>query len=187
MWPTGTWSAISWILTSWKGWKRDARVCMKSLPFVWLVLHVSDGQTMRGVKLFCATSWKISFPHESQVYALTRRRGLTSETRVTIPRTVMRWPRYCAFTARTANTGLLRGGRKKTLLQSAPTSGISHKRRISSGGNCAEVSPGMPWSSWLWFHLALCSMMRSKTSSAWSASWSGAGLSLSRTSAKSCT
>lgn len=85
--------AISWILHSWKGVNLQALVCMCSWPRLLFTMQTSLMHSVRGVIFLLSTSWKISAPQESQVYALTWRSGLTSETRVTIPRTVMSLPR----------------------------------------------------------------------------------------------
>lgn len=73
-------------------------------------------QSRMGWKSFREMSWKVSEPQTSQVYAFTRSSGLTSETRVTIPRTVMSLPRCVPFTSRTAIAMSDRRGWKYRLL-----------------------------------------------------------------------
>ena len=69
---------------------------------LFLTHSFSFWQSVMGVNSFLEISWKFSEPQTSQVYALTSSSGLTSDTRVTMPRTVMSFPRCAPLTSRTA-------------------------------------------------------------------------------------
>jgi hypothetical protein len=78
-------NTISWILTSWKGLKRQARVCMCKEPLMLFLTHsFSFWQSAIGVNSFIEKSnsskacrafvrspipWTVSEPRTSQVYA----------------------------------------------------------------------------------------------------------------------
>lgn len=93
---------ISWIFISWKGTNLDALVCMTSEPWTRSILHPADGHSDSGRNVLDVISWNDSSPHESHEYALTRMCGLTSDTRVVIPRTVMSLPSAAPLISRTA-------------------------------------------------------------------------------------
>lgn len=59
-----------------------------------------------GVNCLLEMSWKTSEPQLSQEYALTSNSGLTSDTRVTMPRTLIKRPRCSAWTLRTGSGSL---------------------------------------------------------------------------------
>src|SRR5262245_52998495 len=71
----------------------DALVDRNSWPLELFCLHSSDGHSCRGINCLAVTGWKTSDPQRSQVYALIFTAGLTSETRIVMPLTVMRCPR----------------------------------------------------------------------------------------------
>ncbi len=99
-------------------------------------------------------SWKVSEPHTSHVYALTWRRGLTSDTRVTIPRTVINLPRNAPFTSLTAiGISLVKGLKyrllrhderkfelKEVLLTIAEANDLESRLVQAAGHHCAPVS-----------------------------------------------
>lgn len=108
---------ISCILISWKGLKRQALVCICREPRRPFFLHsLSFWQSEIGRNVFWEISWKVSEPQTSHVYALTCNSGLTSDTRVTIPRTVINRPNRTPFTSLTAIGRSVARGLKYRLL-----------------------------------------------------------------------
>ena len=103
----------------------------KSWPLVLFFLHSSEGHSTIGVNCLVVIGWKISQPHLSQEYALTWTDGLISDTLVTIPRTVIRWPRCSPRTFRTANAFEL-----LSLLEPEGVIGLKFSvyRRVRAGG-----------------------------------------------------
>jgi hypothetical protein len=85
-----------------------------------------------GVNCLLETGWKTSSPQTSQVYAFTRIEGLTSETLVAMPLTVINWPKCSPLTCRTDNALEV-----FSLLDPDGVMGLklSVYLRVSSGGN----------------------------------------------------
>lgn len=134
----------SWIRSSWNLTNLEPLVCRYSRPPDLLVTHSWLGHMMRGmkegdwiwgtVKLKWGTAdkvsqglndfinganltgWYVSAPHWSHVYVATAIIGLTSVARVTIPRTVTRFPILSARTSRTTLGLVVVGGLKYSSL-----------------------------------------------------------------------
>lgn len=80
---------------------------------------------------FVVTGWKISQPQRSQEKAWILMAGLTSDTRVVMPLTVMRCPRCSPLTLRTAKAFVL-----PWLLDPEGVKGLKLRlyRRVNSAG-----------------------------------------------------
>src|SRR5262245_60777158 len=99
---------------------------------------------------FCFTSWNTSAPHWSQLYAFTTRCGFTSDTRVTMPRTVTRCPIELPLLSRMDCGFCLLSGLMNTVLQTLDLHHEPHERnklwtdyyrRVRVAGNWGPPSP----------------------------------------------